>query len=109
MAYSLERVMLLQKGYEAGVAHKNDLLQAKIDLNVNKKAEINQANTIRNSKRALNMILARDPDTEFDVADTIPLNYSPDPVTLMNKLSTDNPSVLEYQQQVDIAKLSIGE
>jgi outer membrane protein TolC len=30
-------------------------------------------------------------------------------VTLMNKLSTDNPSVLEYQQQVDIAKLSIGE
>ena len=109
MAYSLERVMLLQKGYEAGVAHKNDLLQAKIDLNVNKEAEINQANTIRNSKRALNMILARDPDTEFDVADTIPLNYSPDPVTLMNKLSTDNPSVLEYQQQVDIAKLSIGE
>jgi outer membrane protein TolC len=109
MAYSLERVKLLQKGYEAGIAHKNDLLQAKIDLNVNKEAEINQMNAIRNSKRALNMVIARDPDTDFDVADTIPLNYQPDPVDLMNKLYTNNTEVLSYQKQVDIAKLSLGE
>ena len=109
MAYSLERVKLLQKGYEAGIAHKNDLLQAKIDLNVNKKAEINQLNSIRNSKRALNMVIARDPETEFDVTDTIPLNYQPDPVDLMNKLYTNNTDVLSYQKQVDIAKLSLGE
>jgi len=109
MAYSLERVKILQKGYEAGIAHKNDLLQAKIDLNVNKEAEINQINTISNSKRALNMILARDPDTGFDVADTIPLNYNPDPADLMNNLFTNNPTVLMYQKQVDIARLSVGE
>jgi outer membrane protein TolC len=109
MAYSLERVKLLQKGYEAGIAHKNDLLQAKIDLNVNKEAEINQMNTIRNSKRVFNMVIARDPDTDFDVADTIPLNYSPDPVDLMNKLYTNNTEVLSYQKQVDIARLSLGE
>ena len=109
MAYSLERVKILQKGYDAGIAHKNDLLQAKIDLNVNREAEINQLNNIRNSKRALNQVIARDPDTEFDVADTIPLNYQPDPVDLMNKLYVNNTSVLSYQKQVDIAKLSLGE
>jgi len=109
MAYSLERVKILQKGYDAGIAHKNDLLQAKIDLNVNREAEINQLNNIRNSKRALNQVIARDPDTEFEVADTIPLNYQPDPVDLMNKLYVNNTSVLSYQKQVDIAKLSLGE
>ena len=109
MAYSLERVKILQKGYDAGIAHKNDLLQAKIDLNVNRESEINQLNTIRNSKRALNQVIARDPETEYDVADTIPLGYQPDPVDLMNKLYVNNTSVLTYQKQVDIAKLSLGE
>jgi outer membrane protein TolC len=109
MAYSLERVKLLQKGYDAGIAHKNDLLQAKIDLNVNREAEINQLNTIKNSKRYLNMVIARDPETDFEVADTIPLNYKPDPVDLMNKLYTNNTAVLSYQKQVDIARLSLGE
>lgn len=109
MAYSLERVRILQRGYEAGIAHKNDLLQAKIDLNVNREAEINQLNNIRNSKRALNRVIARDPETEFDVADTIPLNYQPDPVDLMNRLYSSNTSVLSFQKQVDVAKLSLGE
>ena len=109
MAYSLERVRILQKGYEAGIAHKNDLLQAKIDLNVNREAEISQLNNIRNSKRALNKVIARDPETEFDVADTIPLNYQPDPADLMNKLYKSNTSVLAFQKQMDVAKLSLGE
>jgi outer membrane protein TolC len=109
MAYSLERVRILQKGYEAGIAHKNDLLQAKIDLNVNKEAEISQINTIRNTKRSLNQYLSRDPETQFEVADTIPMDYEPDPVDLMNKLYSNNTSVLNYQKQVDIAKLSMDE
>jgi len=109
MAYSLERVRILQKGYEAGIAHKNDLLQARIDLNVNREAEISQLNNIRNSKRALNQVIARDPETEFEVADTIPLDYQPDPVDLMNKLYSNNTSVLSFQKQVDISRLSLGE
>jgi outer membrane protein len=109
MAYSLERVKILQKGYDAGVAHKNDLLQAKIDLNVNREADIDQLNNIRNSKRTLNQILSRDPETEFEVADTIPLNYDPDPADLMNRLYSNNTHVLSLQKQVDIDKLSLGE
>ena len=109
MAYSLERVRILQKGYEAGLAHKNDLLQAKIDLNANKEAEISQTSTIRNTKRALNHLLARDPEVSFEVADTIPLDYTPDATELMTKLYENNTSVLNYGKQVDIAKLSLGE
>jgi outer membrane protein len=109
MAYSLERVKILQKGYDMGIAHKNDLLQAKIDLNVNREAEINQQNTIRNSKRALNQVIARDPDTDFEVADTIPLDYEPDPADLMSKLYSNNTRVLSSQKQTEISKLSVGE
>lgn len=109
MAYSLERVKLLQKAYETGMGNKNDLLQAKIDLNVNREAEINQMNSIRNVKRSLNQILSRDPDTDFDVADTIPLNYEPNAADLMSILYTNNTKVLTSQKQVDIAKLSLGE
>ncbi|MFZ4563472.1 MAG: TolC family protein, partial [Bacteroidales bacterium] len=109
MAYSLERVKLLQKAYETGMGNKNDLLQAKIDLNVNREAEINQMNSIRNAKRSLNQILSRDPDTDFDVADTIPLNYEPNAADLMSILYTNNTKVLTSQKQVDIAKLSLGE
>jgi outer membrane protein len=92
-----------------GIAHKNDLLQAKIDLNVNREAEINQQNTIRNSKRALNQVIARDPDTDFEVADTIPLDYEPDPADLMSKLYSNNTRVLSSQKQTEISKLSVGE
>lgn len=109
MAYSTERVRILQKGYEAGIAHKNDLLQAKIDLNVNREAEINQIDRIRNSKRALNQVLARDPETGLEVADTIPLNYQPDPADLMQKLYTSNTGVLSFQKQSEIAGLSVKE
>ena len=50
MAYNVERVKILQKSFDAGLGRKTDLLQAKIDLNVNRELEINQQTVIKTSK-----------------------------------------------------------
>ena len=109
MAYNIERVKILQKSFDAGLGRKTDLLQAKIDLNVNRELEINQKTVITNSKHSLNELLSRDPQTPFEVADSIPLNYAPDAKDLMQKLYSFNTGVLSSQKEVDIAKLSLEE
>jgi outer membrane protein len=109
MAYNIERVKILQKSFDAGLGRKTDLLQAKIDLNVNRELEINQKTVISNSKHSLNELLSRDPLTPFEVGDSIPLNYTPDVKGLIQKLYTANTGILSYQKQVDIARLSLSE
>ncbi len=109
MAYNVERVKILQKSFDAGLGRKTDLLQAKIDLNVNRELEINQQTVIKTSKHSLNQLLSRDPQTPFEVGDSIPLNYSPDAKDLLQKLYTQNTGVLASQKQADIAHLSLGE
>ena len=109
MAYNVERVKILQKSFDAGLGRKTDLLQAKIDLNVNKELEINQKTVIKNSKHTMNELLSRDPQTPFEVGDSIPLNYTPDAKDLLQKLYTNNTGVLSSGKQVDIARLNLGE
>ena len=109
MAYNVERVKILQKSFDAGLGRKTDLLQAKIDLNVNKELEINQKTVIKNSKHTMNELLSRDPQTPFEIGDSIPLNYTPDAKDLLQKLYTNNTGVLYSGKQVDIARLSMKE
>ena len=109
MAYNLERVKILQKSFDAGLGRKTDLLQAKIDLNVNKEIEINQITVLKNSKHNLNELLSRDPLEPFEVADSIPLTYTPDEKDLLQKLYTLNAGVLSSQKEIDIAQLGITE
>ena len=109
MAYNVERVRILQKSFDAGLGRKTDLLQAKIDLNVNKELEINQKTVIKNSKHTMNELLSRDPQTPFEIGDSIPLNYTPDAKDLLQKLYTNNTGVLYSGKQVDIARLSMKE
>ncbi len=109
MAYNVERVKILQKSFDAGLGRKTDLLQAKIDLNVNRELEINQKTVITTSKHTLNELLSRDPLTSFEVGDSIPLNYSPDAKDLLAKLYNSNTGVLASQQELDIAHSSVTE
>ncbi|MDP4282624.1 MAG: TolC family protein, partial [Bacteroidota bacterium] len=78
-------------------------------LNVNKEAIIDQENTIRTTKRSLNQLLSRDPDVQYEVIDSIPLNYTPDTSSLANKLYRFNTRILFSQKQNDIARLSLKE
>lgn len=109
IAYNTERVKILQTIYNNGLAPKNALLQAKIDLNVYIENAIKQQNTIKTSKRALNQLLGRSSEIEFEVPDSIPNTYYPHKENLINKLLKNNLKLLALQKKVEINLLSIKE
>jgi outer membrane protein len=109
ITYNLERVKISQTAYDAGLSPKTNLLQAKIDLNVYQENAINQQSIIVAAKRTLNQLLGRNADVLFEVLDSIPINELFDKKELVQNLDSSNTSILSYQKQVDVAKLSLKE
>ena len=110
ISYNQERVTILQTSFNSGASAKNNLLQAKIDLNVSKENAITQQSIIISAKRNLNQILSLNIDsTAYGVIDSIPLNYKPDQAELHDQIYKNNTNILLLQKEIDIAKLSIDE
>ncbi len=107
--YGKERVKILQASFNAGLAPKTDLLQAQIDLNVNLENAVIQEALIIGVKRVLNQLLSRDPETPFEVSDSIINNYSPDRDDLLKKLFPNNTSVLAAEKDIVISQNSLRE
>jgi outer membrane protein len=107
--FNQERVDLLQASFNAGLAPKTDLLQAKIDLNVYQENAISQLAVILAARRQLNQLLSRNSEYPFEVIDTIILDYHPDKKELAQKLFSTNPLVLSTQKQVEVARLGVNE
>ena len=57
----------------------------------------------------MNLLLARDANTAFHVADSIPLSYTPDKAGLLEKIYSSNTSILALQKQAAVARLSLKE
>ena len=109
ITYNLERVKISQTAYDAGLAPKTNLLQAKIDLNVYQENAINQQSIILAAKRTLNQLLGRNTDTKFEVIDSIRIEELPDTRDMVQKLETYNTSIQAMKKQVDISELSVKE
>lgn len=107
--YNKERVKILQTSFDAGLTAKNNLLQAKIDLNVFTENAVNQQSVIVSARRTLNDLLSQSPETFFEVTDSIPLAELPAKDTILQKLYDNNPTILSFERQVEIARLSIKE
>lgn len=107
--YNTELVKILQVSFNGGSILKNDLLQAKIDLNVYTENAIVQELTISIAKKNLNQLLGLSADSLFEVVDSIPLNFSVDKNELLQKLNASNTSILSFQKQFEIAKLNLKE
>jgi outer membrane protein TolC len=109
ITYNLDRVKISQTSFDAGLSPKTNLLQAKIDLNVYQENAINQQSIILAAKRSLNQLLGRNTDVQFEVLDSIPNSESLDNRVLSQKLDSSNTSIIAYQKQIDVDKLSIKE
>ena len=107
--YNEERVKILQASFNAGLSAKTDLLQARIDLNVNLELAIGQETLIISVKRILNQMMGREADTPFEVAVSIQLSYKPDQAELNKKLFINNPTILSSKKEVEIAGLGVKE
>jgi outer membrane protein len=107
--FNKEQVNILQTSFDAGLVAKTSLLQAKIDLNVYTEGAINQEYQIIAAKRALNQILARNTDNQFDVIDSISFSSLPARNELLQKLDSSNINILSTQKQIQIISLSLKE
>jgi outer membrane protein TolC len=107
--YNRVRVTIAETGFTSGAKKKTDLLQAKIDLNVNLENAINQHAQILSAKRELANLLAIGNDSLFEVIDSITLNYTPNKSRLQQMLYSKNSKLLAFEKQLEIEKLMLKE
>jgi len=107
--YNQERVTIAQTGFNSGALSKPDLLQAKTDLNEVLETAISQEFAIRQAKRALNTLLARNTEIPLVVGDSIPDQYQPNREDFFKKLNSSNASLLALQKQLEINQLALKE
>lgn len=104
-----ERLRIAEARLAAGFSGQTDALQARIDLNQRRSDLLNQENVTLSAKRALNQLLARAPETSFEVDETLINNYTPERTSLLQKIQTQNPTMLSLQKSNDIAALLTDE
>ncbi len=109
ITYNQEQVTILKTSFGAGLSPKTTLLQAQIDLNVFKENALAQEVVITMAKRALNVLLCRDSNEDFNVSDSIPLAYVPDKTQMVQKLLASNVDILSFQKQVEVARRTLQE
>lgn len=107
--YNEERVKITDARFTNGLGPKTDLLQAKIDLNVQKENRINLDYSLTEAKRKLNTILEREVTTMYTVSDSIPLSPLTDRTSLEQKMYAANPTLLALKTQIEISKLAYRE
>ena len=73
MLLNEDRLKLAQYRLDVGVGVKPDVLQAQIDLNAQKAAQLNQLTLIAQLKQDLNRLMNVAPAVDYKVADSIPL------------------------------------
>lgn len=71
VSVSEERLKIVNEKFDVGSASKFDVLRAQVDLNSDKSNLLNQEIILNNLKITLNNLLSNNPNTDFDVEDSI--------------------------------------
>lgn len=109
IALNEERLRIAEARLAAGMAAQTDALQARIDLNQRRADLLAQQNATASAKRELNRLLARDPSTRFGIDESLQTSWNPDRDALLQKIQSQNPSLLALQKSADVAALSVEE
>ncbi|HMO62750.1 MAG TPA: TolC family protein [Ferruginibacter sp.] len=97
-----ERLKIAEARFNIGSSPKTDMLQAKVDLNEQQTNLTTAENAISLGKVTLNNLLARDPATVFETADSFVLNRQVNYLLLQQKLEQQNPDVLIAKSNIAI-------
>lgn len=103
---SQERVRIAKDRYELGAMSKNDYLRAQIDAKRDSANLIQQLQQVKMSKIALNQILNKPVQTEFEVSDNLPANVVISYNQLLENLKTQNIQLLLQRKQNDITQIN---
>lgn len=104
-----ERVKLADRKLSVGLGSKPELLQARVDLNAQKAAQLQQLTQIEQLRERLNQLMGIDTQTEYQVADSIPIDLNLNYGEYATNLDQTNPSLLVAKKNIDIANLTLKE
>jgi len=104
-----ERLRIAEARLAAGFAAQTDALQARIDLNQRRADLLLQQTFTTANKRSLNRLLARLPETQFSVVETLATNYAPARSAILEKMIAQNPTLLSFQKSAEISALMVQE
>jgi outer membrane protein len=97
-----ERKQIAESRFTIGTAPKTDFLQAQVDLNQQKGTLLSIENNIRIAKANFNNLLGREPQTPFEVSETIVPDALINFTTLQQKAASDNYDLLMAQSNLSI-------
>jgi len=106
---SVERVEIEEAKVDIGSGSEYDLLQARSDLNEDRSVLFREMNSLSEAKIMLNELLARDPDTDFDVTREIDLNRNLSRENLFQQLIAENAELSIARLEMDITRYEIRE
>lgn len=104
-----ERVKLADKKLSVGLGSKPELLQARVDLNAQKAAQLQQLTLIAQLRDQLNQLIGFRTGATYNVSDSIPLNTSLQFGELTQQFEETNPSLLFQKKNIDIARITLKE
>jgi len=101
------KLNLAETKYNIGKASKLDFLQSKVDLNAQKSLLLRQNQALATAKITLNQLLSRNIDLDFNVTDTIIIDYKPTIDELKTTTLRQNNFLKSYEKNVKVAELSL--
>lgn len=104
-----ERVKLADKKLSVGLGSKPELLQARVDLNAQKAAQLQQRTLIAQLRDNLNQLIGFRAGSVYEVNDSIPINTALQYGDLKNNLEQSSPGLLFAKKNIDIAQLTVKE
>jgi outer membrane protein TolC len=104
---SLERIEIEETKLDLGSGSEVELLQARSDLNADRSAVLRESILLNEAKIYLNRLLARDPETDYQVADEIPIQRSLDEEYLFEKTIAENSELDLARMQQNAADIQV--
>jgi outer membrane protein len=109
MSLNEERMKLADKKLSVGLGSKPELLQAKVDYNAQKAAQLNQLTLIAQLRDQLSQLIGFKTGSVYEVADTIPTNMLLQYGELAQKYEETNFDLLVAKKNIDIANITVKE
>ncbi|MDB5203642.1 MAG: TolC family protein [Ferruginibacter sp.] len=109
MAINEERVKQADKKLTVGLGAKPELLQAKLDLNAQKAAQLKQLTLIEQLKEQLNQLLVFEQGSSYEVTDSIPINQDLLVTDIFTTAQSTNPELQVAKQNINIANITLRE
>lgn len=105
VAISRERLERAEEALRFGTGSSLTVMEAEVALHQDSARWSSALLQTRVQKRALNRLLQRDPETDFHVEGSIPLDNSLDREALLEAAFRDNETLISYQEQLRGAQL----